>query len=374
MYISFLGLGQAGGNLADLAMKRGFYSAAINFSQRDLDSLEEVELKLKLVGSEGIGKQREHAIQLMNNNWDLATNFVKENFSHSSIEIVFIPFATGGGSGGGIAPILLQLLTESMPDKIFVAMPIIPDIKETYTSQHNCLEVFEDLAQLDICTLPIDNEKARATLNNVGKNNLYKTVNENVINLIEKLVSYTDKHSKYGILDKKDLKTIFSVKGVSTISETSIVTLQESIEISDSAIADKVIQSWSKSCFADIEFNQILSSGFIFDGQESLMEFINMEKIFANFDNKMPISLFESYYNENKGSILTVLSGLAWSNKRLEQIDQIITNTTNTFNNLSQTEIYKSKANIQSKINNITHAKKQTKINDISSIINKFKR
>ncbi|EJL1642822.1 hypothetical protein NL868_004357, partial [Shigella flexneri] len=78
MFISFLGLGQGGSNLADVAASRGFHAASINYSQRDLDSLENIELKLKLVGSEGIGKIRSEAIRLMNNNWDLAINFVKE--------------------------------------------------------------------------------------------------------------------------------------------------------------------------------------------------------------------------------------------------------------------------------------------------------
>lgn len=372
MFISFLGIGQGGGNIADESAKRGYYSAAINFSQRDLDSLEHVEKKLKMVGSEGIGKQRNDAISLMNNNWDLTTNFVKENFSHSSIEIIFVPFATGGGSGAGVAPVLLQLLTDLMPDKAFVAMPIIPDKQESFISQKNCIETFEDLSTIDVCILPIDNDKAKSTLNNVGKNHLYKKTNDYVLSLIGKLVSYTEQHSKNGILDKKDIKSIFATKGLCTIGETELVGV--SSDISTEGITKAIKESWNKSLFADIEYDQILSTGFIFDGQEKLMEFINMGDIFSDFGNRMPISLYEGYYNKEKGGkVITVLTGLSWCNSRLEEIDLIIQQTQEIFENRNQSPVYKSRLS-EISLSHVSKGKTKEKVKDISSIIQKFKR
>lgn len=374
MYASFLGLGQGGSNVADEAAKEGFYTGAINFSQRDLDSLENIELKLKLVGSEGIGKQRSNAVKLMNNNWDLATNFVKENFSHSSIELIFVPFATGGGSGSGIAPVILSLLSEAMPEKVFVAMPILPDIKESYQNQRNTLETFEDLSQLDICILPIDNDKAKSMMINSGKNNLYKKINQDVVGLIKTIVDYTDRHSKYGVLDKKDLRSIFAIKGMATISEVSLTPSINHHEISDNAIANKIKESWIKSCFADVELNQVIGSGFIYDGQEKLMDFINLEKVYSSFNNKYPLNLYEGYYTEGKDKVYTVLSGMTWPNSRLKQIDGLLESTNDVFNNLDQETFYKSKSIRQTMPNAIRSQTKPEKISDISSIINKFKR
>lgn len=375
MFISFLGLGQGGSNVADQAAKCNFYSASINFSQRDLDSLEYVDenLRLKLVGSEGIGKQRADAVSLMSNNWDLATSFVKENFSHSSIEIIFVPFSTGGGSGSGIAPVLLQLLTESMPEKVFVALPILPDKHESFIAQKNCIEAFEDLSTLDICILPIDNDKAKSTLSNSGKNHLYKKVNEYVISMIEQLVSYTDQHSRYGVLDKKDLKNIFKTSGLCTIAETELIGLSNKYDISAQGVSNNIKDSWKTSLFADIEYDQILTSAFIFDGQEKLMDLLNMESVYSSFGNKMPISLYEGYYNkESGGKVVTVLSGLSWCNSRLKEIDQMILETNETFQHLNQSPIYKSKLSEISLPFSKNNGKK--KVNDISSIISKFKR
>lgn len=374
MFISFLGLGAAGNNISDLAASRGFHSASINFSQKDLDSLEYIDenLKLHLIGSEGIGKQRNHAITLMNNNWDLIVNFVQKNFSHPSIEIIFVPFATGGGSGSGMAPVLFDLLMESMPEKVFVAMPILPDKQESFICQKNCQDTFEDLSKLDLCILPIDNEKARSKNMNIGKNILYKKVNEFVVAMIEDLVSYTDKHSKYGVLDRNDLKNIFKTKGIATIAGTELVGISKMNEME---ISNSIKKSWIRSLFADIELNQILTSGFIFDGNEELMELINMKQIFSGFGNKMPISLYEGYYKgDNGGKIITVLSGLGWCNSRLKEIDEIIFDTNEVFNKMDEQIIYKSNlTELNIPLGNV-RVKEKRKINDISSIINKFKR
>lgn len=121
MTIAFLGIGGAGGNLADLASERGFHSTAINFSQGNLNSLENVKYKLKLIGSDGAGHDRNLAIELMSQHYDMVINFVKDHFNNESNQIIFVTFSCGGGTGSGVAPILLDLLSATMPDKTFVA-------------------------------------------------------------------------------------------------------------------------------------------------------------------------------------------------------------------------------------------------------------
>lgn len=373
MFISFLGLGQAGSSITDLAAKEGFYSACMNFSQMDLDSLEYVPNRLKLVGSEGIGKQRFNAIELMNDNWDLATNFIKDKFAHSTIEIVFVPFSTAGGSGSGIAPVLLNLLTELMPEKVFVACPIIPSSKEVVINQKNCLDTFEDLSQLDICILPIDNEKVRTTFNNVGRHSLYKLTNQGFISLIKKLRDYTNMDSKYGVLDKKDLKNIFDSKGIATISETVINKLNGNNELSEQGIAKVIQNSWNNGIFANIDLGQIIKAGIIYDGQEKLMDLIDTQEIFSVFSNKMPVGLYEGYYNNEKGSVISILTGLKWCNERLSEIDDTIENQSHNFDQIETDKHYKSRTNNLVSVMNKQEVKTKS-VKDISDIINKFKR
>lgn len=368
MFISFLGLGQAGGNIADEAAKNGFYSAAINYSVRDLESLEHLELKLKLVGSEGIGKERGEAIRLMQKNWDLATNFVKENFSHSSIEVIFVPFSTAGGSGSGIAPVLLEMLIELMPEKVFVALPILPDITESYISQKNCLECIEDLSQLNICTLPIDNEQFRANLHQFGKNILYKTANQKIIELIKQVEQYTEQSSKYGVFDKRDLKLLFQTKGFATIAQCTIPQYQD---LSESMISNVIHESWQQSPFTNIEYTQIINAAVIYDGEERFMSLLHHQKTFSSFTNKMPLHLYEGYYTSSNNIITTILTGLTLPNNRLSIIEKKIAETTDQLSNIQTQTVYKSNVKTVS-FNATTH--KKEKIKDISSLINKFKR
>ncbi|MED4262475.1 cell division protein FtsZ, partial [Priestia aryabhattai] len=87
--IGIVGIGAAGGNIADLAFENGINAVALNFSERDLESLDFVEERLRLIGSEGVGKNRDEAINLMvDKNWELALKFIKENFSTPSTEII----------------------------------------------------------------------------------------------------------------------------------------------------------------------------------------------------------------------------------------------------------------------------------------------
>lgn len=373
--ISIIGLGGAGNQVANVASEYGFLTGAINFSQSDLDSAENVNLKLKLVGSEGVGKQREEAIRLIDNNWESAVNFIKEHFSHPSTKVIAFVFSTGGGSGSGISPILLDILTNEMPDKTFIAMPIIPDKSEVLVNQMNCLSTFEQLSKLDIAVFPIDNEKIKTLHNINGKNLLYKVANESAIDILSKIVSYTEKSSKNGNIDEKDLLQIFKTKGIGLMSEVSISDSHEGeIVLNSTHIAKLVQQSWNKSIFSPIEYNQVVRAGIILDGNETLMAYLDYEEIFSKFRKGMPIDLFEGNYHEQKGNVLSILTGLAWCNSRLKEIEDIIeekrSNAESALNETSNQDYKSSVSSLNTRIRPTTDTRKRS----VSDILSKYKR
>lgn len=319
--IGVIGLGGAGGNIADEAKKRGFLTAAINFSQKDLDAVT-VDFKLRLPASEGVGHNRDLAIQLLQNHWKMATDFIQQNFSYT--EVVIFAFSTGGGTGSGISPILLDLMSNLMPNTIFVALPILPDDTEVTINQLNTLHVFEELSKLNVAIFPVDNQQITDQHYPISKNRLYKLVNDSTINLIAKLFKYTEeKHSKNGNFDKRDLLTILSTKGIGTISEINII--QQDINIITPGLINDIInKSWSKSIFVPIEWQKVTRSGIIFDADEKYINFFNSKYIFNQFSNGMPIDLFEGYYESDENKIITILTGLSWCNKKLQEIDKLI--------------------------------------------------
>jgi cell division GTPase FtsZ len=318
--IAIVGLGGAGGNIADEAAKLGIYAGAINFSQKDLDSLENVRLKLRILGSEGVGHNRDEAIRLIQDHYEMVVNFIKDHFSH--VDVIFLATSASGGSGAGSVGILTDVLTAMFPEKTFSVIAIMPDHLEVPASQANCSATYDELSKMNVSVFPVDNQKARLVHNVNGKNRIFEITNTNVVSIIHKLWSYTDKYSKNGNFDKKDFITVISQKGIAIATETEIASLN--VQISPEGIARMIHDSWEKSIFAPIEYEYVTKAAIILDAQEMFMEHVNHELIFSKFKNGMPIDMFEGNYHEQNGKIITILSGLPWCKSRLHTVEELI--------------------------------------------------
>lgn len=366
--IGFLGLGGCGGNIADEAQKMGFLSGAINYSQKDLDSIE-VKHKLRLSGSEGVGKNRENAIALFQEQWETASKFVQDNFSN--VDAIIFAFSSSGGSGSAISPILIEIISNLMPDKVLSAFVVVPDLSEAMVSQDNCLQTFAELSRLNISIFPIDNQQVKAIQS--GKNRIYQETNSKSIELLNKIVSYTDKHSKNGNFDKKDFLTVLGTKGIATISEIELVTLNKNVELSAKGISTTVHNSLVNSVFVPVEFDKVTRAAIIFDGQEGLMELIDHELIFSKFSNGIPIDLFEGNYHESNGRLLFILTGLGWCNKRLQDIELSIEGNKDKIEAvLTNTPSYESKPS--SILNTLLRRPPTEKKKSVMDILSKYKR
>jgi hypothetical protein len=131
-------------------------------------------------------------------------------------------------------------------------------------------------------------------------------------------------------------------------------------------------QSLNESVFVPPELEKVSKAALIFDGQEALMEFIDVDKIFSVFKKGKAVETFEGNYHNHNGKVTLFLSGLDWCNSRLNQIQTILNRDNDKIQaTLSQSEVFKSGAgDLLSKI------KKQPEPNSrsISDIINKYRR
>lgn len=324
--LGIIGVGACGGNIADEGCRVGIPSVAINYSKSDLNSLENLseDKRLHLTGSEGVGKDRSEALRLVNNNWEDILFFINNEFMTSVVEVIFVVFSTGGGSGGGMSPVLLDILINEFPEKTFVAVPVIPSVDEVLVNQLNFIKTSEELSNLNLCILPIDNESASKFILKPNKNNVYDFINNYFINMLVELIDFTKKSSKYGVLDMKDLHTLFKTKGVMNISHINIADLvNNSINLSVDGLTKMIRSSWNESIFAKIELDTVVRSGFIYNGQEGLLKLIDIDNIFKIFDNT-PIDLFEGYYFEGNGDIYMILAGLSFYRSRLKTSEDLV--------------------------------------------------
>lgn len=378
MTIAIIGMGAAGGNIADEFAKNGgdFVTGAINFSQKDLDSLDSVHYKQRLIGSDGMGHNRNNAIPLISKHPEMAINFINKYFINESIDLIFFPFSTGGGSGSGMAQIILDLISNMYPEKSIIAMPILPAYNESPMSQANTLDLFNEISQYNIGILPIDNQQK--VKESKSAQQLYSIINTQVVQSINKIIKYTDQHSKEGNFDSRDFLTIFQTKGFFTISSVDLSKLDqlENINLAQNSFKERIIKSWNDSVFAPIERSRILKSAFIYDGQEKLLNFINLPEVFKAFNNE-PLDTFTGIYeNEQKGNVTMILSGLDVCKTRLSKIQTVIAQKSESLQGLDnhQSVQFKNpleKYSFMTKISSPTQEKKAMKVSDILS---KYKR
>lgn len=324
--IAIIGCGGAGGNIADEASKAGFATGAINFSKQDLDSLDNVPLKLRIPGSEGVGHDRDEAKRLLTKHYKMCVEWIIEHFSSPSIEVIIFATSSGGGTGSSITPMLVELMKQMMPEKTYSVIVTTPDLSEVDNIQANILDTVGELSDLDISIIPVDNNQIKKYGSISTKSEIYSITNNTVINHLAKLHSYTERASKNGTFDKRDFKTTFRTKGILTFSEFDIFsTANNTFNVSADSVANRIHDIWEKSIYVPVPRDFVTRAAVVFDGTEDMLQHINHELIFSYFDQGAPIDLFEGFYsNHEANKVMTVLSGLPWINSRLSQIDNQI--------------------------------------------------
>lgn len=364
--LACIGIGQGGSMICDKFAERGVPTAIINYSQSDLNSCPNVENKLLMIGSEGVGKDRSLAAEQMSNNYETVISFIKEQFSQPSIELIFIIFSAGGGTGSGCSGIITELLMNDLPNKTYVLCPILPDETESVTAQLNALDTLAEISNLECAIAPIDNQNA-ITLGS-GKNQLYHAVNSKFSHSITSIIDYTQRHTKYGNIDRKDLLQIFSTKGFLNISHIDITNLSNGVSLESPTITNLIHESWNKSAFTPPCFDQIMRTGLIFDGQESFMSLIKAKEVFSPFEIQ-PLDVFEGWYTGEKGEVLTIMSGMKFNPFRLKKMKDIVEIQSKSIQTMlsTDTSITTSSISFQTK-------SKTTQKKNLSDILNKYKK
>ena len=141
--VTFVAVGQAAGNIGQLLEKEGYAVLYVNTSQEDLDTLEGAKFKYHLPKGEGCNKDRRKAKQLVIDDFD---NIASEIDSKAAGGMVFVMFASGGGTGSGAGPMLADLLIDE--GRAVGIVTIIPAPAESVKSHINSYECFSELERI----------------------------------------------------------------------------------------------------------------------------------------------------------------------------------------------------------------------------------
>jgi cell division GTPase FtsZ len=331
---AFLGLGQCGGNIAEIAEQYGYATAAINTSSDDLNSLDVVRNKMEVNNGDGCGKDRSEAISAVKKNYNKIIKFVQDKLVNNNKTTIFVAFSTGGGTGSGFAPILIDLLSKKFPEVSFKALAFTPTNIEGTSALDNNVECLRELYNLNIPTMIVDNQKFYDKNKDKPKKDFYKLINVYAVSNITAIFKPDTKAiSTAGNLDKKDSSKLFEDSGCIMIAKKKF----SEKELINRGIEQILLSAIDNNIYASINKDKVIGKmGFIYELPSKYSSTVNYDKIIDEFGT--PVDLFEGFReldeSETEFRVIVVFSGLSFPKTRIQEYAELVKeNLSNRSNN-----------------------------------------
>ena len=295
--ITWIGLGQAGGNIAQIAETKYNYSAiCINTSKEDLSSLKNIKYPIWIENGIGAAKDRKSVIRLMSESID---DVVSKINTLVTGDIAIVVFSGAGGTGSGSSSFICRYLISQ--GKIVVPVVILPSDNESAKSHANTYDCLAELTQIDGIggTFLLDNENVEDKF----------SINNKFVADIDALLSLNHS-SQYGNIDEAEIRTLLSCPGVSVISRCSKT---------KSTVSD-IIQKWHNGIYTKIE-----SKTAMYLGLSTSNRSLESETLVKEFDG-----IFDSFLGVSEATSLAILVGLQWPMKRIEKFKSKFEQVVNT--------------------------------------------
>ena len=147
-----VGLGQAGGKMTKEFYNNKYRTFLINTSYQDLEVLNvKNDLMYHIPSAHGCAKIRERAIEYAKEYYEDIIGKLLD--THPTARIFLVHFSLGGGTGGGLANILMSLLHHTLTERGITDFTIIPvgakpKKYESYKIQMNSIQCLKEMYSL----------------------------------------------------------------------------------------------------------------------------------------------------------------------------------------------------------------------------------
>ena len=336
--IAVLGIGNAGGQVANVACSRGFNTFCINSSEKDLDIINENIPVFLLGNSEGAGKDRR-----------IAKGFVKQYYKDllktddfndfiTNIDVIFIVSSTGGGTGSGMSVIIADILSKVYVNKIFINVGILPTLTDSIGAQRNTLEYLKEINNLGKGYMLYDNNKYK----HLTPAAYMSGINNEIVDALCYLRGDYSYKTKFGMIDDADMFKLLTVPGMINISYFENF-LEKDLD--DKVMIDTFIPKIMKTNgTCQIDKDRIIKRmGVIVNLNEDLSRYYSsgMEDFKSNVGE--PLEVFEHYYIKDDESLPNrlgiILSGLSMPDDRIQIIVQRIKEVEDALNKRKESSI-----------------------------------
>ena len=318
--VGFIGLGQCGSNVTEIAELYGYRTAVCNTSPEDLESIELVKNKVLLGTNGGAGKDRKLAKKDAKENYNKIVTLVKEKFEN--IDMIYFVFSAGGGTGSGMSPMMIDVVRRLVPTKKFGCVTILPCKNESPVAQINAVGCLKEIIRLEIPSFIVDNDKMISKSKNATRKDLFDKVNNYIIDCFNLILNTKRTPSKYGNLDQQDIIKLLSTAGATVITTTAIGSTEKKEK--DFSLQRRLMTSWDNSYFAPIVYDkQITRAGFIYEVNADTTKLINYDSL--NTEIGTPLEIFEGFYEPKDKTevVISILTGLSYPIDRINEIKKI---------------------------------------------------
>lgn len=317
-----IGIGNAGSQVASLALSEGMDAVVINSSENDLSTIPDTVIKFPLGDLKGAGKNREEAKRFLKDS--IRKILEKSEFIDfmDNKDVIFVISSTGGGTGSGISPILTQILKKSFPDTYVILVGILPTLDEAYSTQINTLEYTQELyKKLDNPTYMFyDNDRMK----DLPSHLMMEEINKAIVNDIKVLQGSYNFTTKYSSIDEKDMSMIISTSG--RIVVASYTNIKEK-DLDKMSIDEKLIQLLKTGAHTELQLDRVIKrSGVIANLNANMAQsfddhLIELQKVIG-----APVEEFSHLsINDEKvlpNNVYFVGAGLSPINDRIEKINE----------------------------------------------------
>lgn len=338
--IGFIAVGQAGGNIGSKLETVGYDVLFLNTSDEDLSTLE-TKFKYHIKGGEGCNKDRNKAKELVIEDFE---NIAKEIEDKVNKDFIYVIFSSGGGTGSGASPMLIDLLIQHM-EKAVGAITIIPGENEPLKTHINAYECFRELEEVDgiASTIVLDN--------NACENKL--SINKDFVELLQGMLDMPNHKDVKGNIDKAEVMEMLSSRGMLTITKVD----KEQTNLAN------IVAGIKSNIYAPIEGDQVIKYVGLLAAK--CVDISELKKEVGNY-----IDAFQGYGEET----ICVLAGLSLPFTRLEQIkNRVIENQESIKRNLQATSETRLKSDINF-LDGFTPQTKKSKVGGAADIFAKYKK
>lgn len=325
--VGVIGVGNTGNQIAALAKEKLDVPAlAINSSAKDLATVPagvESYLLANADGtSQGAGKNRNLAKEYLK---DSILKFLADEKTQNfpvELDVVFIIGSTGGGTGSGTAPLLLNVMADRYPDTLFILVGIGPVASEALSAQVNTLEYLNELyGNLPNAKYMLyDNDNYADEPSYV----MMEKVNEEVVQDINVLRGFFNENTRYDSIDTEDNMRLLSFPG--RISVVRVEDVKEK-DLDSGSLEDRLIRAIKNSAHMELQRDKkLMATGLIMRLSPQFMsEFNNhIPKVHEFIGEPVHEFLHVNVNNDRKdpNSLYLIMTGLSPVNDKITKINE----------------------------------------------------